>query len=696
MHFLGVDTGGTFTDFVLFDRELATVHTFKIRSVPSDPAAAVETGLIRIRDELGLSISSLERFIFGTTVATNAVLERKGAPVALLTTRGMRDVLEIQRQWRQRLFDLYLQKPLPLAKRRNRLEVNERVGSEGQVIEELTDDEIERSVVELAAQQVNAVAVSFLFSFLNPDHERRVVEAIQRKLPHLAVTASSDVCPEFREYERTATTVMNAYTMPIVSTLVKRLQGVLTDFGYGGTFGIIQSNGGIMSLEKAQAHAVNTLLSGPAGGVVGATEVAGFSGVHNILGFDVGGTSTDIALIEDGRIRLTPEGGIGGYPVKVQQVGVHTIGAGGGSIAKPVLGILKVGPESAGAHPGPACYGTDGDQPTGTDAAVALGYIDPVFFVGGEITLDVNAARVAIREKIALPLDLGEDEAALAILQVQAANIVAGIRKISVEAGKDPREFTLLPFGGAGGVYAGLVAEEAGISKILFPQHPSVLSALGMLMTDVRHEAVLTRVQRLDSLDIAAVNQIFDDLHCEGTASLVKDGIESGKIHSLMSCDMRYVGQAYEINLPLPDTVRDTTGNLQDLRERFDQEHRRLYGQCSPSEDVEIVGYRVSTVGQVDKAVLKLLGPRSSGDLEPRSHRNAMLDFESGWISCPVFDRSTLYPGDELTGPAIVEDSGSSFVLRRDHQFSVDSHGNLLISVPSKTELHTQPEGASK
>lgn len=696
MHYLGVDTGGTFTDFVLFDREVKSVHTFKVRSVPSDPAAAVEAGLTRIRDDLGLPISSIGRLIFGTTVATNTVLEHKGAPVALLTTRGMRDVLEIQRQWRQRLFDLYLQKPLPLARRRHRLEVNERVGSAGQVIEELTDNEIERCVEELAALPVKAVAVSFLFSFLNPSHERRVAEAIHRRLPDLAVTVSSDVCPEFREYERTSTTVMNAYTMPVVSALVKRLEGALKDFGFEGAFGIIQSNGGIMSLETAKGRAVNTLLSGPAGGAVGATEVAGFSGVHDLVGFDVGGTSTDIALIEGGRIRLTPEGGIGGYPVKVQQVGIHTIGAGGGSIAKPVLGMLKVGPESAGALPGPACYGTGGDQATGTDAAVVLGYVDPDFFAGGEITLDINAARTAVRENVAIPLGMNEDEAALAILQVQTANIVAGIRKISVEAGKDPREFTLLPFGGAGGVYAGLVAEEAGLSKILLPQHPSVLSALGMLMTDVRHESVLTRVRRIDSLCIDELNKIFDELREEGIAKLRKDGIESEKVHSFMSCDMRYVGQAYEINVPLPDTVRDATGSVQELREAFDQEHLQLYGQCSPSEVVEIVGFRLGTVGQVDQATLKPLAPRSSGCMKPKTNRKVMLDSASGWISCPVFDRSTMYAGDKYTGPAIVEDRGSSFVLRHDHRLSVDTYGNILISIPLKTELHAQSEGASK
>jgi N-methylhydantoinase A len=682
MRYLGVDTGGTFTDFALFDSAAQSLETFKVRSIPEDPAVAVGNGLGRLRDEFGVPIGSIDRLIFGTTVATNAVLERKGATVALLTTKGMRDVLEIQRQWRRRLFDLYLQKPPPLARRRHRLDVDERIGSAGQIIKDLSEDEIQRCVEELSGHAVDVVAISLLFSFLRPDHEQRLAAAVRRRLPKLPVTISSEVCPEFREYERTATTVMNAYTMPKVAAIAGRLERVLKDLGFNGTFGIIQSNGGIMSLAKARTHAVNTLLSGPAGGCVGATAVAEYSGVRNILGFDVGGTSTDIALIENGEIRLTAEGGIGGYPVKVPQIGIHTIGAGGGSLARPVLGMLKVGPESAGANPGPACYGMGGIEPTGTDAAVALGYIDPDYFVGGEVRLDSAAGRSAIRNKVAVPLNLDPDAAALAILQVQAANIVAGIRKISVEAGKDPREFVLLPFGGAGGIYAGLVAEEAGMTRILLPQHPSVLSALGMLMTDVRHESVQTRLQRLDGLDPADLASSFERLEDQGIAALGKEGIGRGRIRSLMSCDMRYVGQAYEINVPIPPESA-VLAAIPTLRQAFDREHLRLYGQCSEKEPVEIVGLRVGTVGMVEKAALQPIAKRAAGSLLPRTHRRILLDAEGGWNSCPVFDRAKLSPDDAFEGPAIVEDRGSSFVLRARHQLGVDAYGNIHVTVPT-------------
>jgi N-methylhydantoinase A len=692
MYYLGVDTGGTFTDFALFDTRTRKLSTFKIRSMPNDPASAVQTGLQRLRTEFGVEAALIGRFIFGTTVGTNAVLEKKGAEVALLTTKGTRDVLEIQRQWRRRLFDLYLEKPQALAKRQHRIEVNERVLSSGDVLTPLHDQEIERIIEALRSLPVDSVAICFLFSFLRPEHEQALASAIRAALPNLHVTASSEVSPEFREYERTATTVMNAYTAPKIETLARRLEEVLQEEGFAGIFGIIQSNGGIMSLSRARSHSVNTLLSGPAGGVVGAAAVAGYSNVKNILGFDVGGTSTDIALVEDGKVRLTPDGGIAGYPVKVPQVGVHTIGAGGGSIAKPVLGMLKVGPQSAGAYPGPACYGFGGVEPTGTDAAVTLGYIDPDYFVGGEIKLDREAARAAISKKVSSELNLETDTAALAILDVQVANIVAGIRKVSVEAGKDPREFDLLPFGGAGGLYAGLVAEEAGMETILLPRYPSVLSALGMLMTDVRHDVVLTRMGRLDQLETKDIRDAFAGLKKRGMESLSKDGLSGGKIEFAPSCDMRYVGQAYEINVAIRNSDLESEHlNPSALLQAFHAEHQKLYGQCSPKEPVEIVSYRVGAINVVDKAVLAAPETRRQGVPIPRAHRKILLDRKTGWHECPVFDRSTLTANDSIPGPAIIEDRGSCFVLRALHVLNVDEIGNIFVTVPPVSSRHSAP-----
>ncbi|MCK6454059.1 MAG: hydantoinase/oxoprolinase family protein [Alphaproteobacteria bacterium] len=691
MFYLGVDTGGTFTDFALFDTRTRDLTTFKVRSVPSDPASAVQSGLRRLREEFAVAPASVERLIFGTTVATNAVLERKGATVALLTTRGMRDVLEIQRQWRRRLFDLYLEKPPPLAERRHRIEVDERVLASGAVLAPLTREEIERCVAAVRSLGVDAVGVCLLFSFLRPEHERALGIAIKDALPDLHVTISSDLSPEFREYERTATTVMNAYTAPKIEALLRRLGEVLRTEGFRGTFGIMQSNGGVMSLERARSHAVNTLLSGPAGGVVGAAAVAGYSNVRNVLGFDVGGTSTDIALVENGEVRLGSDGGIGGYPVKVPQVGVHTIGAGGGSIARPVLGMLKVGPRSAGANPGPACYGQGGIEPTATDAAVALGYIDPDYFVGGEIRLDLGAARTAVLEKVAAPLGLDPDEAALAILDVQVATIVAGIRKVSVEAGKDPREFALLPFGGAGGIYAGMVAEELGMRTILLPRHPSVLSALGMLLTDIRQDVVLTRIARLDALGSRDVGDAFRDLEARVAASLAREGLAPDSLEFSRSCDMRYVGQAYEINIALSDAgSEDRAFEPAILRTAFHAEHKRLYGQCSEREPVEIVSYRVGAVSVVEKAALAPIPARDRGAPQPRAHRSILLDRRAGWVACPVFERTGLAFGDRISGPAIVDDGGSTFVLRTGHALSLDRIGNIFVAVPAAARARRQ------
>ena len=494
----------------------------------------------------------MERFIFGTTVATNAILERKGGRTALIATRGTRDVLEIQRQWRHRLFDLALRRPDPLVPRRWRLEADERVAADGAAVAPLTDAEARRVAAEAAALGVESVAVVLLFSFLAPAHERRIRDALAREAPGLHVSLSSEVCPEFREYERTCTTVMNAYVMPKVHGLVARLDAELSSAGLAAPLRIMQSNGGLMSSAQARAQPARTLLSGPAGGVVGAVAVASGAGLRDVITMDMGGTSLDISLVRDGRVGLSAEGRVGGFPVKIPQVDTHTIGAGGGSLARVFRGTLKVGPESAGAEPGPACYGRGGTEPTSTDAAVVLGLIDPAYFLGGEVALDADAARRAIRDRVGRPLDLDDGEAALAVVRVQVAGMVSGIRAVSVEQGLDPREFALLPFGGAGALYAGLIAEEMGIARLLVPVHPSVLSALGMLMTDVKDTRVLTRIVAATDADGAAIERTYRDLEAELAAALAGDGIAPDRLRLERSCDMRYHGQAYEVNVPAP------------------------------------------------------------------------------------------------------------------------------------------------
>ncbi|MFO0996366.1 MAG: hydantoinase/oxoprolinase family protein [Alphaproteobacteria bacterium] len=682
MYYLGVDTGGTFTDFVALDARSGAVLTFKVPSVPSDPAQAVRAGFARLKARHGVEPKDIARFIYGTTVATNAILELKGARTALVATKGTRDVLEIQRMWRHRLFDLSLEKPAPLVRRRDRFEVDERIGAHGETVRALTAAEADRVAGLVAGDGYEAVAVSCLFSFLDPGHEQAIKAAIERTAPGLHVTISSDVSPEFREYERTATTVMNAYVMPKIHHLAARLEDLLSELGCAVGLRIIQSNGGLMNAETARKFPVNTLLSGPAGGVVGAAGVAKAAGVDKIIAMDMGGTSLDISLVEGGRVTLSSEGRLAGFPVKVPQVNVHTIGAGGGSIARVVLGALKVGPESAGAAPGPACYGRGGVEPTSTDAAVVLGYIDPGYFVGGEMGLDVDAAKRAIRTRVGEPLGLSDADAAMAIVEVQVANMVTGIREVSVAKGHDPREFALLPFGGAGSLYAGLIAEDLKMRRIFVPIEPSVLSAFGMLLTDVKYTRSRTRLLEPGEATAKEIARIFASLDKELTSALKAEGFTGRQVRLERSCDMRYKGQAYEINVPVPaGTV--TREKARALAARFHAAHHAAYGQSSPGEAVEIVNFRATGTGLVRKADIKPRDGKGGRTApKPKGTRRAYFGGAHGWQSCKVYERASLARGIRLTGPAIVEEPGATIVVVPGHRLGIDRFGNMLIDVP--------------
>ena len=677
---LGVDTGGTFTDFVALNSRTGEIATFKVPSVPEDPAQAVLAGVERLRDRYGVDPSRIGRFIFGTTVATNAVIERRGARTALVATKGTRDVIEIQRLWRSRLFDLYIRKPPPLVPRRWRFEADERIGARGEVVTALTDEEAGRIAALIAEGGFDAVAVCGLFSFLNSVHERRLRDAIAAAAPDALVSISSEVSPEFREYERATTTVMNAYVMPRIDRLAGRLEALAGEIGGAGRIRIMQSNGGLMSVAAARSHPVRTLLSGPAAGVVGAVGVAKAAGLDDIIAMDMGGTSLDICLVRGGEIALSSEGRVGAYPVQVPQVDVHTIGAGGGSIARVVRGTLKVGPESAGADPGPVCYGKGGLHATSTDAAVMLGYIDPAGFAGGEMGLDADAARRAIEEHVGGPLGMDAAEAALAIVRIQVAEMVIGIRAVSVERGRDPRDFALLPFGGAGSLYAGLVAEDLDIGRIFVPIEPGVLSALGMLLTDVKHTSVVTRLMDTDTATAAAFEGIFKTLQRKLHRELSGEGMGADAIRFERSCDMRYRGQAYEINVPVPEVAADKL--VAAMTDAFHVRHRSLYAQAAEGDPVEFVNYRVTGIGVIRKPELK---PREDGARRvlPRGARWACFP-HTGWIETPVFERVGLAPGTELSGPALVDEPGATVVLFPGHGLKVDRLGNMTVRVGSR------------
>ncbi|GIK82871.1 MAG: 5-oxoprolinase [Alphaproteobacteria bacterium] len=686
MYCVGVDTGGTFTDFAALDLRTGFIHALKVPSTPWDPAVALTGGLKLFDTRFGISPSKIVRFVFGTTVATNAVLERKGARTALLASLGTRDVIEIQRQYRHRLFDLSLRKPEPIVPRRLRIEVEERMGADRRPVVELTDAAIDRAVEAVAGLDAEAVAISLLFSFLNPAHERRLAAALARANPSLHVTMSSDVCPEFREFERTTTTAMNAYVMPKIDWLIDRLVQALADSDCPADLQIIQSNGGLMSARQAKASPVRTLLSGPAGGVVGAIGVGSGGGARNLLTMDMGGTSVDICIVENGAASLSTDSELGGFPLRVPQINVHTIGAGGGSLARVSRGTLKVGPQSAGADPGPVCYGRGGTQPTSTDCAVVLGLIDPDYFLGGEMKLDLPAAREAIRTELAEPLGMRVEEAALAVVRVQVAQIVSGIRNVSVEKGLDPREFVLLPFGGAGNLYSGLIAEELGVAEILVPIHASILSALGMLMSDVKYTGVAACLMPAAQTRAVEARERFDTLREQVLADMASERLDRGAVSFELSADMRYAGQAFEINIPVPESALVDDSGIAGLVMEFNSEHKRLYGYSVAGEPVQFVNLRVTALGCVQKAELPARADNGR-DPAPTGRRRVHLE-DAAAREVPVWHRADLPARSRIIGPAIVEDSGASIPILPGHRLRVDTIGNLRISVAPREEAN--------
>jgi len=679
MYQLGIDTGGTFTDFVLTNEENGELVTYKELSTPEDPSIAVVNGIKTAEKQFGVRPSQISRIVYGTTVATNAVLERKGAKAGLLTTRGFRDVLEIRRQWRPRLFDLYYVKPEPLVPRYLRLEVGERIDAKGHVLQAIDLEEVRKHIRAMMSEGVEAIAAAFLFSFLNPAHERLVEELIRKEFPEIYVSISSHICPEFREYERTATTVLNAYLMPITSKYLRNLRKRLKDTGITTPLRIMQSNGGLMRAEDIEEAPVNTLLSGPVGGVVGGVKIAAALGLRNIITVDMGGTSTDISLIQDGNIELITETEIAYNPVKVPQVNINTIGAGGGSIVSLFGKGVKVGPQSAGANPGPVCYGRGGQNPTTTDAALQLGFIDPKYFLGGKMELDYENSRRVLEREIAKPLNMTVEEASHAILFIQSANIESGIRAVSLERGYDPREFTLISFGGASALLMGMVAEQLSIPKVLIPQQASVFSAFGLLMADIRRTRSLTRIIPAKEADVKEVEEIYHHLAEEIKQALILEGgsIEDAIIQK--SCDMRYVGQAYEINIPFPEHSGPVNAQtMEQLNHLFHLDHRKRFGHSAEEEPTELVCFRVLGILLVKETKFLPKGETSGSSL--KGHRRAYFGKEAGYMKCPIYEREFMNKDDRVEGPAIIEDPITTIVVYPGHKAEVDLMGNIHLN----------------
>ncbi len=679
---LGVDVGGTFTDMVIFDESDSSLRILKTSSTPHDHSAGVATGIRKIEERLGIHPTDLSYVIHGTTVATNAVLERRGCRTALLVTQGFRDVLHIGRQDRPSLYNWFIKRPDPLVPRRLRFEVPERILHTGEVDQPMDEECLAQIAASLRREKVESVAICLLHSYVNPTHERRAGAILHDLCPDIFISLSCDILPEFKEYERMSTTVMNAYLMPSMHGYLQRFQDTLQGLGARSDLHIMQSNGGIMSLEAAKGRCVNTILSGPAGGAVGGAMVAGQAGFENVITVDMGGTSFDVCLTHGGQVRLTKESHVGLLPLKVPMVDVHTIGAGGGSVAwVDAGGALQVGPRSAGANPGPVCYELGGQDPTVTDANLVLGRLNADNFLGGEIKLNAAAARQAIADKIAGPLGLGLEQAAEGILKVVNSNMVRGIRVVSVQKGYDPRDFCLVAFGGAGPVHAAELAQDMALPKVLVPPAPGVTSALGLLLSDFRRDYVQTLIASLDEIDLADLNAAFDLLEKQALADMESEGVPADQVVLVRSADLRYLGQGYELEASVPAGVLSETERSR-VRQTFVDAYRKAYGDAAAGGVPQVVNLRLAAVGQTKRPRLAS-APNDGPSAAAAEAGMRPVFFAGAWVPTRVYDRARLRPGNRLVGPAVIEQLDSTTVLPPGHSAEVDGWGNLVISVPS-------------
>ncbi|MFC3087043.1 hydantoinase/oxoprolinase family protein [Tabrizicola soli] len=676
---VGCDVGGTFTDFCA--REMASGRTVihKRPSTPDDPSRAVLNGLKELAQLHDIDPAAIGRFAHGTTVATNALLQRKGAGVALVTTRGFRDLLEIGRQARPLIYDLQVDAPAPLAPRHLRFEIDERIGPRGEVLRPLHDADIDALIEAIRAQpDVTAVAVCLIFAFINPDHERRIAEAIRAALPQVFVSVSSDVQPEFREFERFSTTLINAFLQPEVSGYMARLEAEVKTVAPEAEFGIFQSSGGLMSVQRAGQFPVRTALSGPAAGAVGAAGSGASSGIGDVITLDIGGTSTDVCLIRDGKTALASTRDISGFRIRLPMVDIHTVGAGGGSIAQiGGDGLMKVGPESAGAVPGPACYGKGGTLPTVSDANVILGRL-PIQLAGGGLTIDRDLAVRAV-EPVAQQLGVSLEEAALGIVGIANANMSRAIRVVSIEKGYDPRLFTLMPFGGAGGLHAADVAKSLGMKRIIVPLTPGILCAEGLIMADLQEDFVANCRSIVTE---AAIPQLRAE--CAGLVDRALDWLAQEAVGDAaqtmhLSFDMRYFGQNYELAVPVASgTGTITCPDAATLREAFLAEYRRSYGHCDPDGTVETVNLRLRATARLTQSAAK--GAPQATSVAERQFVPVWFD-RTGPAQTPILARAHLPAGTVLPGPAIITQLDSTTVVPPDATVRVDGALNMIMEL---------------
>ena len=678
---VAVDIGGTFTDLAWYDEASDAVGFGKALSTPRALVEGVQTCLAKG----GVEPPRVRHLIHGSTVAINAVIQKTGARTALITTEGFRDVYEIGRANRPDTYNLYFERPIPLVPRTLRLEVRERMSAGGEGVIPLDLRSARAAVRHLRQARVEAVAVCFLHAWANPDHERQMGELLRRDLPQVFVTLSHEILREFREYERTSTAVLNAFVGPLASRYLAELDAPLRRRGFRGTLFMMQSSGGVMTAERAKLAPVAMMESGPAGGVIGAAQLGKLLGHENVIAFDMGGTTAKACLVERGIPKVADGYYIGGYatgyPLRLPVVDIVEVGTGGGSIAwVDEGGALKVGPRSAGAEPGPVCYRRGGTAPTVTDANLVIGRLNPSRFLGGEIDLDMEGATRAIAERVARPFGMELTEAAHGVVRIADAHMSLAVRAVTVQRGLDPRDFVMVAFGGAGPLHATAIARELRIPHVIVPPQPGHFSAVGMLMTDVRHDYVQTWVRDWAAAAAVEIEAIFTRLEAEGRETLLGEGLREESVLFVRSMEMRYLGQEYTVTVPVPSRL-DTQDTLGEVRGRFDDAYELRYGHSAPTEPIQLVNLRVSALGAVPKPELARLGQAARGRPAGPGERRVYFEETRGWVPCPVFAREALPVDATVVGPAVIEEYASTTVLHPNDRAVVEPHGCLVIDI---------------
>ena len=692
---IGVDIGGTFTDVVVVDESDGSVKVTKVPTVPADPSAGFIDGLTKALTDFAVDPGAIAFTVHGTTIATNTIIQGTGARAGLITSGGFSDILEIAYQTRPTLYDIFYDKPKPLVPRYMCIGVRERIGPDGEVLVPLDEEDVAAAARKLIAEGAEAIAVAFLHSYRDPAHERRAAEIIGEAAPGIPVVQSAEVCREFREYPRTSTAVINAVLVPKIAPYLARLEERLVELGLESGLHLMTSSGGIITSATAKRLPVHLVESGPAAGVIGAAFVAetmGEAGLgRKILALDIGGTTAKASLVDDGMPALADEFEVGaaalptstsgrgqGYPVKMPVISLVEIGAGGGSVASiDPGGALTVGPESAGANPGPACYGMGGDRPTITDANLVLGRLNPDYFLGGALAIYLEQARAAIERDIARPLGLDVDAAARAVIDIANAKMIAALQLISIQRGIDPRDYVLVPSGGAGPVHVMAIAAALGVETAIIPPTPGLNSALGLLATDIKQEIVRGIFEPITAMDVEAFRLVVEELNMQGRALLAKEHVDEDDMELMGEAEVSYLGQSYPLRIRIP---AEAPNPLAAVDAAFRDAHRRHYGYASETEVSVIRNLRITALGRVERPRLKPLD-QGDGDIGRAQKGARRVVFDAAIASCPIFERGLLLAGDVVAGPAIIEQMDTTLVVPPGASVRADRAGSLVATV---------------